>query len=368
MGERLLYLPSLGTLPSRAGALRRARAAWRQEAPEARRSRAAVRGVRSLRPAPRHSQRRLARSVHALPGDGEDVPAQREGPLQLGVAEDERGDLAAAMEEYQRAVEIKPDQAQPWRTRTRPPADEAAAGGARRSLQGRPARSGHSDLFGDVGIALHQLGRAKEAEASFRRRSAGGPTPGARSTTSARSSSSRGASRNPTTPSRAPRPSTLRIPTRGPSWDSFSRSSAGTRRRSLPFQRRSASTRARAISSCPSRVRPSRAGGPISRAARWSSARRGGEGAGGSAPEGSMTWRASAGPRGTGGGRGEGKPSGDSGPGGFGREPNLPDTGRWPCVALDSGSWKGLQGVGRRIEAVRANACASSTPCGSLSI
>jgi tetratricopeptide (TPR) repeat protein len=169
MGERLLYLPSLGfclLLPAlfdESGTLRDRRIG--------RGAAAALLSVVCLL----HGARVVVRNddwrdqVTLFKVTVRTSPRSAKAHYNLGVAEDERGDLQAAMEEYRRAVEIKPDQAQPWRNSgldllqmKRP---QAALDDLSRAARLDP---GIADVFGDVGIALHQLGRAKEAEAAFR--------------------------------------------------------------------------------------------------------------------------------------------------------------------------------------------------------
>lgn len=170
MAERLLYLPSVGAclLPAALAAdfprLLRRRGA--------RRAAAAVLGavivLFGARVVVRNADWRDALTLFTATAAAS--PRSAKAHYNLGVALDERGDLAGALESYGRAAEIKPDMVEARRNlglallRAGRPAEAAvhlaAAAGLDPSIP---------DLFSDLGIALHQTGRAEEAAAAFRR-------------------------------------------------------------------------------------------------------------------------------------------------------------------------------------------------------
>ncbi|MBI3448290.1 MAG: tetratricopeptide repeat protein [Acidobacteria bacterium] len=168
MGERLLYLPSVGfclLVP----------AIFSETFPRPGRGRALL-AAALLVPA-------LALSAWRVVTRNDDWRDQRtlflstvrtspdsaKAHYNLGVAEDDRGDLVAAMAEYRRAIEIKPDQAESFRNygldllQVNRPAD--AEGALAKAAELDP---GIADVFGDLGIARHRVGRTAEAEAAFR--------------------------------------------------------------------------------------------------------------------------------------------------------------------------------------------------------
>jgi len=169
MGERLLYLPSIGLcllVPALYEELRPRIFSRLAPGP----ARAVVLAVCLL-----FSARTILRN-----GDWVDQltlfrvtvrtsPRSAKAHYNLGVAEDERGDVAAAMEAYRRAIEIKPDQAQPRRNYGLDLLQEKRPAEALEYLRSAASLDPSiPDVFSDVGIALHQLSRAPEAEEAFR--------------------------------------------------------------------------------------------------------------------------------------------------------------------------------------------------------
>ncbi len=170
MGERLLYLPSAGLcllVPALFAEIPRTR-----DDSTLRRGAAVLLGIVLAL----YAARAITRSAdwkdqHTLFSvTVRTSPESAKAHYNLGVVEEERGDRAAAMAAYRRAIEIKPDMVQALRNYGLALLHE---GRPREALERLRAAAEFDpnipDLFGDIGIALHQLGRTGEAAAMLRR-------------------------------------------------------------------------------------------------------------------------------------------------------------------------------------------------------
>lgn len=170
MGERLLYLPSVGLcllVPALFAEIPRTRGAA-----TVRRGAAVllllVLSLYAARVIVRNADWKDPYTLFSV--TVQTSPESAKAHYNLGVAEEERGDRAAAMAAYRRAIAIKPDMVQALRNYG---LDLLHEGRPREALE-RLRAAAHldpniPDLFGDIGIALHQLGRAGEAAAMLRR-------------------------------------------------------------------------------------------------------------------------------------------------------------------------------------------------------
>ncbi|HXI03636.1 MAG TPA: tetratricopeptide repeat protein, partial [Candidatus Saccharimonadales bacterium] len=168
MGERLLYLPSVGLCLAVPFLWSETRIRERERA--LRLLAVSTLGVVCLL----YSARILTRT-----GDWKDnftlfsatvrtSPRSAKAWYNLGVAQDERGEAAAAMSDYRKAVDIKADMAQAHRNLG---LDMLAAGRASEALghlrEAARLDPGIADIFSDVGIALDRMGRLEEARKAF---------------------------------------------------------------------------------------------------------------------------------------------------------------------------------------------------------
>jgi tetratricopeptide (TPR) repeat protein len=96
-------------------------------------------------------------------------PRSAKAHYNLAVAEEDRGDLRAAEEEYRRAIEIKPEMGQARRNYGLLLLKDGRASESAVELR-EAARlgPGSPDVFSDLGIAYHLMGMAREAEHAFR--------------------------------------------------------------------------------------------------------------------------------------------------------------------------------------------------------
>jgi tetratricopeptide (TPR) repeat protein len=172
MGERLLYLPSVGlcllfpALFAERLAEQRGGRGW----PVLRRGAAvillllcALYGARVL------LRNRDWKDQHTLfTATVRTSPLSAKAHYNLGVAEDDRGNVQAALTAYRRAVQIKPDMTQARRNYGLDLLQTGEAGEALEHLR-EAARLDPEipDVFSDLGIALHQLGRHGEAGRAF---------------------------------------------------------------------------------------------------------------------------------------------------------------------------------------------------------
>jgi tetratricopeptide (TPR) repeat protein len=169
MGERLLYLPSVG-LCLLAPALYQDNFNQRISTTVRRLLTVAIVVIVGL-----YGARLLSRSAdwkdqHTLfRKTVQTSPLSAKAHYNLGVSEDELGNLKAAVESYSRAVAIKPDMVEAIRNlglaqlRSGHPAPAAAS-----LTEAARLDPDIPDLFSDLGIALYQTGRNSGAEAAFR--------------------------------------------------------------------------------------------------------------------------------------------------------------------------------------------------------
>lgn len=170
MGERLLYLPSAG-LCLLAPALV-VELAGGPLSPFRRRIAAgamvAVCGLYGARVLDRNLDWRDQHTLFSV--TVKSSPRSAKAWYNLGVAEDDRGNLEAAVDAYRRAVEIKPDMAEAHRNLGLALlAGDRAAAALVHLREAARLDAGIPDVHSDLGVALFRLGRLAEAEEAFRR-------------------------------------------------------------------------------------------------------------------------------------------------------------------------------------------------------
>jgi tetratricopeptide (TPR) repeat protein len=169
MGERLLYLPSVGfcllapalyTELIGAGARRKIGKAVAIMT-------AAILVLYAGRVLTRNADWRDQHTLFSV--TVETSPDSAKAHYNLGVAEDDRGEMEAAMRAYQRAIEIKPDMAEAHRNYG---LDLLASGRPADGLERLRTAAGFDanipEVYSDIGVALFELGRPEEAADAFR--------------------------------------------------------------------------------------------------------------------------------------------------------------------------------------------------------
>lgn len=169
MGERLLYLPSVG-LCLAVPALRREMSGPRP-ASSGRTAAAVAVGIVVTLFAARASVRisDWKDQMTLFTATVRTSPRSAKAHYNLGTALEERGNRAAAMEAYRKAIEIKPDMSQALRNLG---LDHLAEGRAEEAVgplaEAAKLDPSVPDVLGDLGVAYHMLGREDEAIASLR--------------------------------------------------------------------------------------------------------------------------------------------------------------------------------------------------------
>jgi len=169
MGERLLYLPSAG-LCLAVPALRR-ELSGRQPTSAGRTAAALAVGLVVTLFAARVTVRSAdwKDQMTLFTATARTSPLSAKAHYNLGTALEDRGNRAAAMEEYRKAIAIKPDMVQALRNLGLDLLAEGNAAEAIRLLsEASRLDPAIPDVLGDLGVAYHDLGRDEEAVASLR--------------------------------------------------------------------------------------------------------------------------------------------------------------------------------------------------------